>query len=97
MLKISETTNGKGILTLRLEGRVIGPWVEELRRICEPFLDTNDSLDLDMAEVTYADREGVVLLHRLQACGATLMNCSPFVAQQIEVMAGTSGDDTEAR
>ncbi len=71
-------------ISLKLEGRVIGPWVEELRRICEAYLAEERSLTLELAEVSYADSEGVATLNRFRAIGVKLANCSPFLDQQMK-------------
>ena len=84
MLKISQAGTPNHSVTLKLEGRVVGPWVEELRRTCEPLLAEDRALKLDMTEVSYADTEGVAALNSLKARGAKLKNCSPFVEQQIK-------------
>jgi hypothetical protein len=84
MLKISQAGTPNHSITLKLEGRVVGPWVEELRRICEPLLAEDRALKLDMTEVSYADAEGVATLNSFQARGVKLKNCSPFVEQQIK-------------
>jgi ABC-type transporter Mla MlaB component len=84
MLKISQVGTPNHSVTLKLEGRVVGPWVEELRRICEPLLTKERSLKLDLAEVSYADSEGVAALNSLKSRGVRLNNCSPFVEQQIK-------------
>ena len=84
MLKISQTGTSNHSVTLKLEGRVIGPWVAELRRICEPLLAENRTLKLDLAEVCYLDTEGVAVLNSFESRGVKIENCSPFVAQQIK-------------
>lgn len=84
MLKISEAGTPAHSVILKLEGRVIGPWVGELRRICEPLLAEDRVLKLDLAEVSYVDAEGVAALNGFKARGVTLKNCSPFVEQQIK-------------
>jgi ABC-type transporter Mla MlaB component len=83
MLKISETGPPNHSVTLKLEGRIVGPWVEEFRRVCESFLSENRVLKLDLAEVSYADAEGVATLNNFRSRGVTLKHCSPFVEQQI--------------
>ncbi len=35
MLKISQGRIVNGIVTLKVEGRLVGPWVGELREACE--------------------------------------------------------------
>jgi hypothetical protein len=84
MLKISQAGNPNHSVTLKLEGRVVGPWVEELRRICEPILTEDRALKLDLAEVSYVDAEGVATLNGFKARGVKLKSCSPFVKQQIK-------------
>jgi hypothetical protein len=84
MLKISQTGTPNRSVTLKLEGRVVGPWVGELCRICEPLLAEDRALNLDLAEVSYVDEEGVTALNRFKSGGVKLKNCSPFVEQQIK-------------
>ena len=84
MLKISETGTPNHSVTLKLEGRVVGPWVDELCRICEPLLAEERALRLDMAEVSYVDAEGVAALNDFKSRGVKLKNCSPFIEQQIK-------------
>ena len=38
MLKISQAGKANHSVTLKLEGRVVGPWVGELRQVCETLL-----------------------------------------------------------
>jgi len=85
MLKISEAGGPSHSVTLKIEGRVIGPWVEELCRICGPLLAEERSVTLDLAEVSYADTEGIAALNSFKSSGVKLANCSPFLEQQIKV------------
>ncbi len=84
MLKIDSTATGSGTVTLTLEGRLIGPWVDELRMACKCTLDTPASLTLDLGAVAFVDRDGVELLRSLAEQHARLTNCSPFVAEQLK-------------
>lgn len=84
MLKIERIGTAGETSTLRLEGRVIGPWVEELRRSCDPVLATGARLTLDLGEVSFVDREGVELFRSLRQRQVALSNCSPFVAEQLK-------------
>jgi len=83
MLKISEAGKSKHSVTLKLEGRVVGPWVGELLQVCETLLTEGLALKLDLTDVTFADADGVALLSNFQTRGMTLKNCSPFVDQQL--------------
>ena len=83
VLKISTVfTDGTGE-TLRLEGHLGGPSVAELHRCCGGVLSTGRDLIIDLAEVSFIDRQGVVLLRTLKLAGVALTNCSPFVGLQL--------------
>ena len=82
MLKIESAKTMDGRPKLRIEGRVIGPWVVELRRACERALAGAAELTLDLSEVAFVDRDGLELLCNLGQRGVRL-DCSAFVAEQL--------------
>lgn len=84
MLKIEPVETTRGLVTLKLEGRVIGPWVAELRHSCESVLARKTRLVLDLAEVSFVDLEGVALLLGLADRHVRLVSCSRFVAEQLK-------------
>lgn len=83
MLKIVATEPPTGGAVLRLEGQIIGPWVEELRRTCDGLLDRG-AVSLDLSHVSFVERRGVELLRALGIRGVPLLHCSPFVAEQLK-------------
>ena len=85
MLKISEDKKDERSMTLRLEGRVAGPWAGELLQVVDQLLADETNLALDLAEVSFADESGVALLSRLKLQGVELLNTNPFVAEQLKV------------
>ncbi len=82
MLKISGQKAGKKT-TLQLEGQVVGPWVEELKRVCALALEKGETLTLDVADVSFLDPEGVALFRGLQQRGVGMRNLSGFLAAQL--------------
>lgn len=84
MLKISLAKMTNSTTTLRLEGRLVGPWVGELQQICEPLVSDGTQLAVDLTEVSFADESGVSLLAGLRARGARLFNAMPFVEEQLK-------------
>ncbi len=84
MLKIVPAKGTTGISIVRLEGRVIVPWVEELRQSCEPVLAGGAPLALDLSDVSFVDRDGVELLRSLKKRQVALLNCSGFVAELLK-------------
>lgn len=88
MLKISQAGKAIHSVTLKLEGRVVGPWVGELRQVCETLLTEGRVLKLDLTDVTFADADGVAVLTGFITRGVTCKNCSPFVDEQLKSSAG---------
>lgn len=88
VLKIDVLHTGTDGAEFRLEGRVIGRWVEELRRACTPVLARGTRLTLDLGEVTFLDRDGAELLLGLPARQVVLLNCSAFLSEQLKAYGG---------
>lgn len=81
MLRITRVSDDHG-LTLRLEGKLLSAWVDELRQACAGRGATcPQPLTLDLAQLTFADAEGARLLADLLEDGATFVACSSFVAE----------------
>jgi len=72
-------------VSLRVEGRITGSWVEELRRACDAhtFLD-EVQLSLELADVSFADAAGIVLLKELRTRGVGLLRATPYLAEQLK-------------
>ncbi len=83
MLRIDTIEDGRQLI-LRLEGRVIGAWVEEVRRSCSEALRRGVPLTLDLRAVSFVDTDGIVLLRELASRQVGLANTTPFVAAQLE-------------
>ena len=77
MLRITPRA-GSGGTTLEVEGRLVGPWVVELRQAA---LDAARAgrVDLDLAAVSYATAEGAALLRELESHGCRLVRRSTFL------------------
>jgi len=83
MLKIDVADQARQGTTVRLEGRMVGPWVEELQRVCESYLGNGLALTLDFAGVSFIGREGVALCRALRQSQVSFTNCSPFLKEQL--------------
>jgi hypothetical protein len=73
MLKIT-IHNSTNAATLNLEGRLAGPWVEELGRTWRAVKDNSPEkpVIVDLCEVTFVDAEGRKLLSSMYEQGARL-------------------------
>jgi len=84
MLKISKTDSVGNTTVLKLEGQVIGPWSREVRKHCESVLEGGRKLVLDVGEISFLDVNGVSLFRELEDRGVSLLNVTPFFAEQIK-------------
>jgi hypothetical protein len=73
--------------TLRLQGDVIGRWVEELRRSCDAVRMSGEPVTVDLTDVGFVDWDGVALLRMLQDTGVPLVHASRFVVEQLKAPA----------
>lgn len=84
MLRIVEEQTTNNSITLRLDGRIAGQWVEILRASCEQIFQNDGRVILDLTGVTFADHDGVQLLRQLSRLQAALVSCSPFLQEQMK-------------
>jgi hypothetical protein len=83
-------------LSLVVEGRLVGPWVDELRRVAYERSTTGVSFTIDLCELIAMDARGHALLDELLRAGATL-RCSDVMNQYlVEQMARPAGSVQEA-
>jgi hypothetical protein len=87
MFRISVSPIRNGLATIRFEGRLVGPWVSEASDFCERLLNELSALKLDLADLSYLDRNGAMLLVHLKTRGVSLVNSSPFVEEQLKSLA----------
>ena len=73
MLRITIDKNSRAT-TFRLEGRLTGPWVEELERVWRSSLaePANGCISVNLTDVTFVGEEGKKLLEQMYGEGAKL-------------------------
>jgi ABC-type transporter Mla MlaB component len=79
MLKITRIV-GDSDQTLKLEGKLLEPWVGVLRAVAE-LNSQAGRIRLDLAAVTFVDSAGMQLLRDLIGRGIVIAACSAFVAE----------------
>lgn len=73
-------------MTIKLEGRIAGPWVEELRRswfFLAPSVGSKD-LRVDLRDVTFVDAAGMHLLTDIRKKGAGFLADTPMMKYLVE-------------
>jgi ABC-type transporter Mla MlaB component len=85
MLRITHVASSDSVTTLKLEGKLMGPWVEELKQACDPFVDSAERLRLDLSAVSFVDAPGLRLLRELLVLGVSLAACSGLIAELLHL------------
>jgi hypothetical protein len=80
MLRITATEPDSSCRVIKLEGKLLQPWVDEVRRL---FVEAGDgaALSLDLSSLGFVDQPGAELLRQLLRQGVRIHSCSPFVAE----------------
>ena len=81
MLKIT-SNDDDGVRTFKLEGKLAGEWVNELRNCWQRELLNGEGkpLRLDLAGVTWVNEEGKALLGAIYRQGAELLSANLLMA-----------------
>jgi hypothetical protein len=88
MLIISKIEASAGVVVLRLEGRIAGPWVAEFRNCVKGHISEGRVVKLDLEGVSFSDANGIRLLSELRSSGASLLGCSAFIEAQLAASSG---------
>lgn len=99
MLKIT-ILDSASELRLRLEGKLSGPWVSELRQCWQTASSTTAGRNTvaDLREVDFVDPEGQQLLVEMHRAGVRLQAVTPLIRTLVEEInrlcaCGTVGED----
>ena len=84
MLMITRSDGSDLTSTLKLEGKLLGPWIGELESAYGRFMVHPDRICLDLSGLTFVDAEGVLVLKRLIRDGTCVVACSAFVAEMLK-------------
>lgn len=84
MLRITNIQNDASVPVLKLEGKLLEPWVGELHEACRGACGPLSQLTLDLAGLSFVDSSGASALHELQHRGISLTGCSPLVAELLK-------------
>lgn len=91
MLKISRLPSKRTAVVLHVEGAVVGPWVDEVRRACADAREGKNGgrgrLVLDLSGVSFLDANAVNLFRQLVTDRVSLTKYSVFIAEQLKEVA----------
>lgn len=91
MLRIN-VENSPRQITLRLEGKLVEPWVDELVKVWAELSGSPAgelTIQVDLEAVSYVDDCGKDMLCLLRRAGCELHGSGPFIAAVIEEIAAS--------
>jgi hypothetical protein len=78
VLRIDRSVDGE-VETLSVAGRLVGPWLTELRREVAAAAARSRRVELDLSGVSYAHAEAARFLRELASGGTRIRKSSSFV------------------
>lgn len=81
MLKITRIVVSESSQTLKLEGKLLEPWVPEVQKALAEPNGRSKRIRLDLSAVTFVDSAGLQLLRDVIRRGVAIAACSAFVAE----------------
>ena len=85
MLRITRMVGNDSVDTLKLEGKLQGPWVNEVHDAYALSAAQASCTCLDLSGLTFADGEGAALLRELIRSGAQVVGCSSYIAELLQL------------
>jgi len=89
MMRIKRMVGNDSVETLKLEGKLQGPWVDAAYDAYALSAAQAPRTCLDLSGLTFADGEGAALLRELIRTGAQVVGCSSYIAELLQASAGS--------
>lgn len=83
MLKITQLSGPGREHVLKLEGKLLGPWIAELDHACRRSPNASPVV-LDLSGLVFADAAGTRALRELMQQGIVVANCPPLVTEMLK-------------
>jgi len=77
------TSRDQTATTLKVSGRLVGPWIAELARSFEAAFAQGGALVVDISDVSFVASDGVVVLRGFIRRGAGVVGCPTYLAPQV--------------
>lgn len=79
MLRITTNRSDQQTVVVKLEGKLLAPWVGEFQEACRQACNTRSNTILDLTDLSFVDTSGAIAIRDLTQRGLQLKNCSPLV------------------
>jgi hypothetical protein len=84
MLRITVTESTDSAAIVKLEGKLLEPWIPELQEACRAARRADSPATLDVAALSYVDSPGTIALRDLVRRGIVLTGCSPLIIELLK-------------
>jgi len=84
VLRITTIQSDETSVILKLEGKLLAPWIAELDEACRRASAHSATATLDLAGLSFVDAPGTVALRDLRRRGMRLVGCSPLVNELLK-------------
>ncbi len=95
MLRITHT-GSVTLATVSLDGKLLGPWVDELRLVVAA-LRAKGAVRLNLEHLSFADAAGIELLRAARRDGVQLVGVSPLIEGLLAAREETATSSVVAR
>jgi hypothetical protein len=94
MLRVTRIAHMNRTQAIKLEGKLLGPWVDEVSKACAAGADPSCRINLDLSALIFVDAAGERLLRELIARGIQVVACSSYVAELLRSSAGRQENES---
>jgi anti-anti-sigma regulatory factor len=84
MLRITSVPVSENATVLKLEGKLLGPWIGELNAASLKADLENRPVILDLSSLSFVDTQGIATLHELRKRGYQFEGCSALVIRLLQ-------------
>jgi ABC-type transporter Mla MlaB component len=84
MLRITTINSDGSPAVVKLEGKLLEPWISELQEACQAARKQDEATTLDLAGLSYIDTPGTIALRDLIRRGVAVTGCSPLVTELLK-------------
>jgi anti-anti-sigma regulatory factor len=84
MLRITSLAVPESATVLKLEGKLLEPWVDELNAACRKAAMENQLVILDLSALSFVDLQGIAALHDLRSRGFQFEGCSALIIRLLQ-------------
>jgi hypothetical protein len=84
MLRITTISANGSPAIVKLEGKLLEPWISELQEACRAARKQDGAATLDLGGLSYIDNPGTIALRDLIRRGVAVTGCSPLVSELLK-------------